>query len=354
MTIFPAKKSDKYGFVDHNGVPVTDFKYDMISNQTEDIAIGAYTDSQEFNVVNELISPSGQVLLTTKDIIQPFSENIALALHKKKYGFIDKQGHYSIPAIFDYADEEGIFYGNSTGFSEGKTFVLSNQSITLIDHNGAILFQDNSYVDAFRFCNNLALIKDKDRNTFFISSDNTKQNIIPSEYYINKGMKDFSGFRNGYCRVGSNKNNKTTFINTKGELIFPDKLFTEASDFHENLSVVKQEDKYGVINESGDLVIEPMYDFIGYFNNGIAPYQQNRIWGLIDCNGNIIFEANINSETVFERISNFNFNHSDPFHNPEISPVTTAIVKKRNGKFQKSQTVYINRAGEILFNYNFS
>ncbi len=66
----------------------------------------------------------------------------------------------------------------------------------------------------------------------------------------------------------------------------------------------------------------------------IPPYQLNNLWGLIDLKGNIIFKANLQSDTIFSTIGSFGMKYgADPFHNRLYSPLTRAIVKKQNGKF---------------------
>ena len=61
-----------------------------------------------------------------------------------------------------------------------------------------------------------------------------------------------------------------------------------AYDFFEGLAVVKLDDKYGLIDEAGNIFIPIIYDFASNFFEGLAVVQLNDKCGFIDKNGNII------------------------------------------------------------------
>ena len=60
-------------------------------------------------------------------------------------------------------------------------------------------------------------------------------------------------------------------------------------------------DKYGFADTSGLAIIQPIYDYIWYFSEGLAPVQINNKWGFILPNGEVAIELK------FEKVLNFKY-----------------------------------------------
>lgn len=73
---------------------------------------------------------------------------------------------------------------------------------------------------------------------------------------INDLTRRQMGWRYQYCRGG-----KWGFIDREGELICPAQ-FQTALDFQNGLARVRQDDKWGLVNERFAVVVKPQYDFI--------------------------------------------------------------------------------------------
>ena len=116
----------------------------------------------------------------------------------------------------------------------------------------------------------------------------------------------------------------------------------------------EMEENYGVINKKGEWIIEPLYERIGLFNYGIAPFQKmdkwgKQKWGLLNKHGEIIVEPQ------FSFISNFLRSQGDPFHNREKAELTTALIYGSISKYNKQgKTVYINREGKVIHPFDIS
>lgn len=66
------------------------------------------------------------------------------------------------------------------------------------------------------------------------------------------------------------KNNKYGYLNNQGELAIP-LQYEQADNFSEGLAAIKLTDsQWGYINKNGEYIIEPNYDWAGSFNDGIA------------------------------------------------------------------------------------
>lgn len=89
--------------------------------------------------------------------------------------------------------------------------------------------------------------------------------------------------------VGVKKNGKWGFIDKTGKIIIEPQYHYVAS-FSEGLAVVKQNGKYGFIDKTGKVVIPLQYDGVDSFSEGLAVVRQNNKWGYIDTNGKTIID----------------------------------------------------------------
>jgi hypothetical protein len=64
--------------------------------------------------------------------------------------------------------------------------------------------------------------------------------------------------------------------------------FESVSGFSENLFVVQNDNKWGYADTSGILYIDCKFEYAGKFSNGFAPVKLNEKYGLIDIRGKII------------------------------------------------------------------
>lgn len=84
-------------------------------------------------------------------------------------------------------------------------------------------------------------------------------------------------------------NGKWGYINDAGKfVVFPKYEF--ANDFSEGLAAVKVNGIWGFVNGNGKYVIEPQFDDAYNFNSGVARVKQNGLWGFIDKQGKFVAE----------------------------------------------------------------
>src|SRR3954469_11436052 len=71
----------------------------------------------------------------------------------------------------------------------------------------------------------------------------------------------------------------------------PSRTFLWAGDFSEGFAPVKINEKFGYIDTSGGIVMEPRYSVAGGFSENRAPVLFEGKWGYLDVTGNMRIEA---------------------------------------------------------------
>ncbi|MBQ3946420.1 MAG: WG repeat-containing protein, partial [Alphaproteobacteria bacterium] len=224
-----------------------------------------------------------------------------------KCGYIDEKGNILIEPQFDYADRY---------FTEGTAYAELGEKHGLIDSTGnfSIVFVDTVEV-VKDFEKGLAVVECKngegiinkkgklllwkegdlrlnfDGNDIFVcvrSYDNGWKSYItdlngtvigvvsddPNHYIC------YHDFHDGLCCV--KKNNKYGFMNNKGELVI-DTIYDDAGDFSNGLCWVKKHSKYGFVNNKGELIIDTLYDDAR--NYGMCEVKTGGSWYSFDNSG---------------------------------------------------------------------
>ena len=77
------------------------------------------------------------------------------------------------------------------------------------------------------------------------------------------------------------------FVDSEGNELF-NKQFEKVSCFFEGLARVEQNEKSGFINTKGEVIIPCIYDDAWNFNEGLAAVKQNGKWSIINKEGKVI------------------------------------------------------------------
>ena len=287
-------------------------------------------------------------------VAKSFSGDFAIALEGKKVGFINRKGEWVIQPTYDKAKDfdsgnavvlkdKRWFYINTKGeevltgvttdkiydFKDGIAFIKQGDKIGLIDASGTV-------VTAPRF----PKIK-KFQNGYAKVFENEKWGLIDTKgnYFVKPEYSGISNVFNG------------NVVAKKGELhgVLVSGKFKVVSgaqkiwDFSKNSSITyaKKDDKIGFIDVKGNWIIEPVYDKVRGFKNGLAPVCKDKKWGYVNEAGEVVIPLEYRDAEVFS--------------NDGLAPVKSVKLwgfVNRKGEQVIEQKYVITTGGMSLFKKN--
>jgi hypothetical protein len=207
------------------------------------------------------------------DYIDGFSNGRAMVVKDSLVGFIDRSGKEVIPLIYDYETFNLFCYKRHKGFEDNISVVVKNGKYGMIDTLGnvvvALRFTLISYAEGYQLnLNDLYPITD---NYAIAVSDSTCFALNRSGQVIDSyGSSKLIYFIEGLSSV-CNDSNKCGFMNSSGELVLPYNYeYYEYSVFQDGLAVVKQNNKFGIIDKKGKIIIPSLYKELSGFSNDLA------------------------------------------------------------------------------------
>jgi hypothetical protein len=250
-------KDSKYGFIDPHGEVCIEPKFDNLH-------------SAEF-----LWNPKGKI----------FYEGLTAVEIGRKWGFINKSGEFVIKPEFNFA----------YNYNEGVALVRTNEGERFIDKKGNFIGEE-TFRGASSFSEGLAAVHFwKDYLEYAWGYINKKGELVIDPIY-----KDVSDFMNGVAIVNNNialdKNGNHLFNVDEVTGSFYDYFVERLLDFSEGFAVVELYDYannskgYNFIDlDERKLLQKPIQD-ARYFSKGIAPVKVSGKWGLINYSGDFVIE----------------------------------------------------------------
>lgn len=301
------KKNGRYGFIDNNGKEICKPKYYIAYSFSEGMAVVA--DYVSNGMKYGFIDKRGKEAIKAQfDYAGSFSEGMAriavIENGMKKYGFIDKTGKIVIEPQFGFAE----------GFSEGfaKVMVGDSNKYGFIDQSGKMVIEPQ-FDDVSDFENGLAVVSIADEDEVFhrVAIDKTGKFVFGPGYEVSYG---FDGFVEGMARVYDTEKSITAFADESGKTVFELSLDHD-DDIYDNFSegllrvrvYVSGGWKYGFVDKSGKMVIEPQYDYAQRFSEGLALIgvgdddEDTRKYGFIDKSGKIVIEPQFEDAESFDK-----------------------------------------------------
>lgn len=180
-----------------------------------------------------------------------------------KYGYIKEDGSYLLQPVYD----------DVTDFNDGFAIITKNSLNGFVNEKGQIIVEAK-YAELSDFSNGLAVFAN-DSKYGYIRTNGTI--AIAAKYDF---ASEFSAI--GYAAV--EVDGKIGLINKRGAYTIP-AIYADMSPINENLVIVLDAttDKYGVVKTTGEIVIKPLYDDIGYFGSeGVTYVQLNNKYALMN------------------------------------------------------------------------
>ena len=342
----------RYGYIDSNGKQLLKIEYNQISR------INEIDDKENIYLINAkngqygVIKNDNQIVNNEYQSISYDEANNLLVVEKsKKYGVVDLNGNEIVPTKFDQIDITGIYlYAKN---SQGTVIYNSNGTEANIDTNISILNTSNEKYK-IRINNEKGtkygvigkdgkqIIEEKYNyieylyeNYFIVSSTNSKLGVIDDKGNVkieivndslqrvqntdivqavtssDKTTRLYSKEMNLICEMNNAKvgiendyiviTNETEkkFFNKDGKEVDNKEVYSENTVFSK-----KENDKWGFVDKTGKVIVEPIYDRVTEFNKyGFAGVLKDNKWGVVDKEGNQItdniYTANENQEPFF-------------------------------------------------------
>jgi len=290
---FKVRKDNHYGLFDTSGKEIFEPKYDYITIGDDEfkVCLNGYC-----SIIDKI---TGKTIGLKYEDVDGFHENLAMVKINGKYGYIDKTGKLVIEAI----------YSSATSFSEGLAMVaLKDDKYGFIDTKGKIVIPFKYDDQCEYFEDGFACVEKNGKATLI---DKTGKELIPYKYdYIYKlhdgfyevrinnqeGLIDKQGneivpVKYNYLYISENgqiyfgNDNQFGSIN----LVTGEEIFSVEGDPHENLSsekiIISKREKYGVINNKGEVLIDFKYNSIKSFTENLVLARLKDKFGVLNFDG---------------------------------------------------------------------
>lgn len=314
-----AKKQGKYGVVNINGGKLLDFKYDYITGDNY------YSEETNYELDGYIVGIN--------------SEN-----GKMQYGYISNKREQILDVEFDkiyrmnnIKDDENIYL---LAEKDGKIQLYKNNKILLDNNYQAINYSEDSKLLILQKDNKYGVT---DLNGKQILSVDYEQVRIPGNYIIAVKEKE----QVIYDLTGAPKENLTytNILNTENE--------------NYNITIDKN-DKYGLINKNGNILIENKYNYIQYlYDNYFIVGGETGKSGIINEKGEEILPIKyeviqkLNKDNIIQAM----VGNILELYNKEMKN----ILSMENGKieihdkyikiYSSTQTAYISNDGIVKNNF---
>lgn len=288
------KVKERWGFINHKGEFVIAPKYTNVHPFSEKLAL-VHLEEGPFIFINQ----RGNMVIESKpnwSFDGDFNDGLAPVVVKGKSGFINTKGEIAIKPKFD----------SVRSFSDGLAYVEVGEGVQAlvgyIDRSGKLKIPfENLYRVGTDFVMNRAIVSKYNSNTGdkIILIDQTGK-VLKNQLNLTCGT-DFQSLVKGVAElipVRLELDNQTKilsgcgYIDMQGKIaIPPDPKIQKAKPFSEGLASVKIKGKWGYINRSGSIVIQPEFNGVSSFRNGLAYVKVNAASeGFINHSGQYVWQ----------------------------------------------------------------
>ena len=312
-TLFPFKRGNLYGFMNHKGIEIYTPEYESLSLFNEGLSLAMKNGQYGFiDKLNNIVIPFQY------DFATDFSSERAIVEVGGKSGVINRSGIYILPLEFNDIGQysEGLIYGSKDSlygyydmfgnnvtpekftdvfpFSHGKAKIVINSKQGIIDSSGKFIVEP-IHKEVFYFSDSLLVFRD----SLLYGIKTLTNKIIVKPIYSFIAQLHFG-------RSIIILNNKLGYLNESGARIIKpiyDVIpnYLQICSFHEDYAKIRIKGKFGIINKSGNYILNPEYTGLGEIAKTIA-YNKGKQWGYMN-----VENKSITILPLFDFASSFHF-----------------------------------------------
>lgn len=278
-TIFPAQRTDvdgvtRYGYLDEEGRTVLSFSYAQ-AGEFAACGLAAVEDDKWRTAV---IDREGHLVVDYTDapVSVEFSDD-AIA-----YRYADHSVYYTLEG-----EKIGSYAGAVGFFEDGLLLCKSPASdlYTYVTQDGSAAFA-GEFKDAGVFSGGRALVCTTDGQ--YLAIDTEGQTLYTLESGIEPRYMTIFGED---TIVLSNGMAKALYSLSQSDYLTVFK-YSEISEFDDGVAMVREGNRWGMINTSGKLLTEPTYYYLSYMGDGLyAARSADGSASAVDANGNVVYRV---------------------------------------------------------------
>lgn len=333
---FTAFKDNKYGVIDSDGYIVIDPSYEemiVIPNNKKDVFLCTYDINEETGEFKtKAINSNNEEILKGYDLIEVLTnkdkndnllmESNVLRVQKDgKYGLVNLDGKVLLNTEYDEITSlEGV--QNSFKIKKDGKFGIANSE-------GKIILE-NKYSD-------ITILGKDDKSGFIVKNEEGKFGVVSYT-----GTEELEQKYEGIEKIHKNdmfvivEDNKQKLINKDGTVVLEegfDKV-TEILQNKDNGIIFEKDQKFGVMNLSGEVTIPAEYESLKETKNGIFIAKKDGQYGILDL---------ANEEKVEFKYASASYNETANIFILEDENVKTTFL---NGDFEEKLTGILNELNE--------
>lgn len=276
------RQGGKWGFIDENGMLVIPCQWDYVGSFSNGRALVFNGTLKSMNYPDEgnygFIDAHGNLISYGWEYAGDYADGCARVMLGGKYGYIDIDGVYVSEPQWDYASDFLSGFGMVFTGTLNKYGSPEEGLYGYVAADGRVI--EPQWEEAVPFHEGLAPVLEKHKWGYI---DGSGETVIACEwdyaYYFSSGIGvTFNGNlsdsrlpEQGVFYMLDNEGNITGMITGK-----------DKPDFLNGLASMKQDGRWGAIDYTGNIVIEPQWDSKLYFDeNGYALAQLDGQWHIL-------------------------------------------------------------------------
>nr|WP_237391880.1 WG repeat-containing protein [Paenibacillus dendrobii] len=278
--------SKKWGFINVDGDIIIDCKFDKGIYASWGFSEGLV------NVVIDgkagFIDDCGEFIIEPKyEAASPFRNGYSIVKKNDRYGMINKKGEWVVLPSFNSLSHP----------QDGLIRFEQDYKVGFININSSVVIKNQYHPVSSGFNNGIAVVYDFDQSKYYAINSNGER-VFKEDYsslgYAGEGLYS-------YCPLNNTRSQDRRVIGLmdKYEHSIVKDIASENFWFSEGLATVKNGKKrylesFGVLDKSGNWIVEPQYEDIDSFKEGLALVRfssKKDDTGFIDHAGNIVLKA---------------------------------------------------------------